>query len=174
MLTRFLKLVGIITLIAYPILFWVWQSSGFPIDVEACQHYAANGQCENSAAEHVYLFLPRKLGELLRDAAFVGAIATIAIAFFPFPLKKSTDKLFAATSASVEVATRALTELERPYVFLDRIPSSINRYVAGGMSWDPNRFSPEFFPELINHGRTPANVAFAAIFFEVGRSIPDE
>jgi hypothetical protein len=174
MLRRCLKLAGIVALIAYPILFLIWRPSGFPIDIDACQHYTAGGECAYSVREHIYLFLLRKFGDLLRDSAFVTALATIAIAGFTLTLKRSTDKLFVATSESVDVAKRALTDLERPYVFFHGIDCNMNFYLSPNTGWNQERHSPEFFPTLINYGRTPANLVFGAVFFEVGRFIPPE
>src|SRR6185437_12173675 len=80
MLKKFCKYAALTALIAYPILFWIWKSYGFPIDVNTCQT-GANGQCDYYAPEHIYLFVFGKIGEAFSDSLFITALATVLLAF---------------------------------------------------------------------------------------------
>lgn len=177
MLKQIAKGVALIALFAFPILLWVWQSQGFPIDVNACQHYAANGECENYAPEHIYLFLPRKIGELLRDSAFVTALATIAIAWFTWTLRRSTEKMWvetrkAANAAKDSADAAVATERARFYViirhnFIACIDDA--QHFTGTAEQEEAPLSAGSIPyaniSFKNYGRTPG------IVFEIGSGI---
>lgn len=93
------------------------------------------------------------------------------VAFFTFVLSISTIALFATTVAlwrvtrkSADVAERALTDLERPYIYLHEIKTDI------GVFFNPNTViredqGPYFQFSVINYGRTPGNMARAMIQF---------
>ncbi|MFZ1922290.1 MAG: hypothetical protein WAU57_11740 [Xanthobacteraceae bacterium] len=101
------------------------------------------------------------------------------VAFFTFVLSISTIALFASTAAlwfvtrrSANIAERALTDLERPYIFFDAIQTNLTSFF--NLLFDPYRMTPEFWLDIVNYGRTPGNFEEGAIFYEVGRFLPDE
>ena len=49
----------------------------------------------------------------------VAALAGIAIAWFTFTLKRSTDKLWSVSNAQAKTAERALVDLERPFIYVN-------------------------------------------------------
>jgi hypothetical protein len=100
------------------------------------------------------------------------AVFTGLLTLFNGLLFVSTIGLWLATRKSAGISERALTELERPFVFFRKIDTDLPNFY--GLIFDPLRFTPEFFLSIVNYGRTPSNFDVGAIFYEVGRTIPDE
>jgi hypothetical protein len=73
---------------------------------------------------------------------------------------------------SVRVAERALTELERPYVFWENIQTDITSFLSPQSVWDEARQGPAFRFSVINHGRTAGGIDSATIIFEVRTTEP--
>jgi hypothetical protein len=86
----------------------------------------------------------------------------------------STLLLWRANNRSAKIAERALTDLERAYVFIDEIKSNILSYLSPNTVWNPDRSGPGFHFSIINYGRTSANVTITIISFEVLAEIPPE
>ncbi len=134
-----------------------------------------NGGKESCSPHHVPYVIAWYIGYWFdKSAAIIAAFATVAIAWFTLTLKRSTDKLFKATSESVEVAESALTDLERPFIVIEGISSDINFYLSHKTGWDEERHNPSFTLTVVNYGRTPGNIDFAAIIFVVSETIPKQ
>ena len=106
--------------------------------------------------------------------AFSGAF-TIVLAIFTARLWYSTEKLWTATSKSVEISERALIDLERAYIFVQKIDGRIDPFVhVIGRDNKPILSSPVFKLTLVNYGRTAAGIELAVIRFEILPKIPAE
>jgi hypothetical protein len=154
-----------------------------PAHGEICKE----GQKAGEEACTSYSLLPFaliKVGQTL-DALSVAitAMATIAIAWFTWSLWRSTDKLWvagerqielaretsaiqsrnmqasiAASNRSAAAAERALTDLERPWVFVFGAK-------LGARDEDTNGWFVEY--QVANYGKMPAILNEAAIGFEI-------
>jgi hypothetical protein len=101
------------------------------------------------------------LAELLEEyGGVLTALATVAIAWFTFTLRRSTDRLWEAGEGQLRVAkdsadaakasSEALARMERAYLFLSVVVAHL-----GGKGVD-HRVSVQF--HFKNYGRTPALV----------------
>jgi len=97
----------------------------------------------------------------------IAAIASIFIAWFAFALLRSTEALRAATEKSwslskeqATVASRALVELERPWVFVD-----ISPWIHAS---DGHYSVPHVRFTVVNYGRAPAIVQLMDAAFSTG------
>lgn len=86
----------------------------------------------------------------------------------------STVLLWRVTKKSANIAESALTDLERSFIVVDNIKSDAGFYLNPLTRWDEERTNPQFTLSVINYGRTPGNIDFAAIFFVVSSNIPPE
>jgi hypothetical protein len=102
------------------------------------------------------------------------AVFTALLTLFNGLLFVSTIGLWLATRKSAGISERALTDLERPYIFFGRIESDIHDFFRPNLSWDPERTWPEFTLFVVNYGRTPGNIDAAAIFLDFLENIPPE
>ncbi len=75
---------------------------------------------------------------------------------------------------SVAISEQALTDLERAYIFIEKIRSDITVYLDPNLGWDPEHSGPGFYFSVVNYGRTPGNIDLAFICFEVADRMPDE
>jgi len=85
--------------------------------------------------------------------AVVG-IFTIVLAASTGRLWYSTEKLWGSTNRSAEIAERALTELERPFITVEVLQSGLT-FTANGTITSP---ISDFKYQFVNHGRTPAQL----------------
>jgi len=122
-------------LVAYVILFWIWKSYGFPIDVQtACKH-AADGTQYDCAPEHIYLFVLREIGKAFSDSAFVTALATVLLAFI-------TGGVVLVGYRQIQTSRAQL----RAYVFM--VAAKVNKFGFDQI--------PEVLVVIKNSGQTPA------------------
>jgi hypothetical protein len=123
---------------------------------EICE-YTQSGQKE-CTSYHIILVVLWKTSKILNDAwVAVTALATIAIAWFTLILKRSTDN-------SWRIAQRALTELERPYLFiLDYNWLLIAK--ADGLN-------SGLVYSIANGGKLPAFIKAVKLGIRFGESIP--
>lgn len=116
---------------------------------EICE-YAQGAQQNDCPTYNLAFFVIIKVGEILNYyGPLIAAFATIAIAAFTYTVKKSTDKLWSATQRSATIAERALTELERPWIFIELVPE-----LRGNQ--DDEFEEPYAVFDIANHGRGPA------------------
>jgi hypothetical protein len=87
---------------------------------------------------------------------FTGVLAILTVALVGASIWQGW-----LTRQSVDVARRALTDLERPYVFLADIALNLI-----------NREKPQFSVHMHNYGRTPANIAEAAFYCRILGHVP--
>ena len=102
------------------------------------------------------------------------AVFTGLLTGFNGPLFVSTIALWLATRKTAKISERALTELERAYIFVETIGSNLNFYLDPTAGWNPERRGPNFTFSGVNYGRTPGNIDRAFICFEVLDRIPAE
>jgi hypothetical protein len=102
------------------------------------------------------------------------ALATIAIATFTLTLWLSTEKMWEVTKRSTEIAERALTELEAPFVVVKITAPGFAKPAGLGVTYMgqvPINFS------FINYGRTPALMLECfedLISIPIGSDLPPE
>jgi hypothetical protein len=101
-------------------------------------------------------------------AAFTGLLTA-----FNGLLFLSTIALWLATRKTAKISERALTELERAYVFVEEIKSNVDEFFVANFAWREGRDTPGFHFSVVNFGRTPANIEAAAILVEVLGTIPN-
>ncbi len=77
------------------------------------------------------------------------ALATIAVAAFTLTLWLASEKMWYLTQKSVGISERTLTELERPWIFIDLSPT-----LHGNP--DDEFEAPYALFDIVNHGRGPA------------------
>jgi hypothetical protein len=125
--------------------------------------------CESNYANDYYCSaykVPVTLGAWLDLHA--GAIT----ALFTIVLGISTILLWKVTAKSAGIAERALTELERAYIFVDKIETNVSRFFSSGLVWRDGEQTPIFRLWAVNFGRTPGNVEFGVILFDVASEMP--
>lgn len=104
----------------------------------------------------------------------ITALATMAMGFFSFVLVVVTRRQAILTKQSVRISERALTDLERPYIYFKRIETDIRGFFRPHLSWDPEKTWPEFTLVVVNYGRTPGNIDTAAIWVDFTEGMPPE
>lgn len=116
---------------------------------------------EQCAAYNLALFILIRIREFLHSVEnIITALATIAIAVFTWTLYKSSEKMWGVTKIAAEaaqlsaaVAERTLTDLERPWLFLDA--QTVRRLNSPGPAVPiPNDWVIKLHWK--NVGRTPA------------------
>lgn len=96
-------------------------------------------------------------------ATVVSALAAVAIAGFTLSLKRSTDKLWAVSDKQAKIAQKALTDLERPYVFIYGVSQ-----IYGDKSGAHIGYT------VSNHGRMAAVVENVALGFAIVQGVTPE
>ena len=87
----------------------------------------------------------------------------------------STVLLWVANNRSAKIAERALTDLERAYIFIDKIGGYFDPFVSVIDESGISRYTvPAFSLSLINYGRTAGCIDIAIIRFEVLKEVPPE
>jgi hypothetical protein len=104
----------------------------------------------------------------------VTAAATAVIAIFTIVLVIVTNRQARLTKDAVRISERTLTELERAYVYVDKIESQLRMYLSPNTSWRVGSQDPQFTFSIVNFGRTAGNIVKAIIVFEVLDQIPEE
>ncbi len=151
-LRRALRLVLAFSIGAAAIALLAWTSGLIPTYVKNCYEYAGHEKCPTY---HIALFTLVKIGEVLNWASpAITAAATGLIAYFTLTLKRSTDNLWDVTRRSADIAERALTELERPFITVEVLQSGLT-FTASGTVTSP---ISDFKYQFVNHGRTPAQL----------------
>jgi hypothetical protein len=97
------------------------------------------------------------------------------LAILTAALSASTLLLWWVTRKSANIAERALTDLERAYIFIEKIGGDLDPFVtmidASGV---PRFLIPDFSVSLVNYGRTAGNIDRGSIRFEILKTIPPE
>lgn len=117
-------------------------------------------------------FLRTILNTLEAYNGAITALATATISIFTLVLVIVMRRQAILTKQSVRISERALTELERPYIFFGRIETDISSYFRPNLSWNPENTSPEFVLYVVNYGRTPGNIDTAAIWIDFAEAPP--
>jgi hypothetical protein len=140
--------------------------------------YTGKEQC----TPHHILYVVIWYLSYLINATSVTAAATIAIAYFTLNLKRSTDKLFEAGERQIGVALKAaqaaeknastaeaaLTQLERPYIFIWGIKGFIPSTAYGSVD-EPEKMvrthypHAEFIYSVSNRGKLTAIIENVSI-----------
>ncbi|MGB9364935.1 MAG: hypothetical protein WCE79_02865 [Xanthobacteraceae bacterium] len=143
-----------------------------PIYADICAKDAQTG-AENCTRNHILLYAIKRIGEFSHDYhGILTALATIAIAWFTWTLRRSTDKLYEAGERQIAVArdsaeaaieanklTRAsLISDQRPWVVIDLATTGEagTSKKFGVLAIDDKRIIVGFTLTLNNTGKTPA------------------
>jgi hypothetical protein len=102
----------------------------------------------------------------------VTAVATVFIGVFTLVLVIVTRRQAILTKQSVQISERALTDLERAYIYVEKISSDVPIYLSPTTAWAEDRHGPRFTFSVINFGRTSGNIQFAVLIFEVKNTLP--
>jgi hypothetical protein len=84
----------------------------------------------------------------------VAAIATVFLAIFTYKLWVSTNYMWKATKQSVDIAERSLTDLERPFRYMQITHTGAALAELGIM----NITGDDIRYRFVNYGRTPAHL----------------
>jgi hypothetical protein len=127
---------------------------------QVCETNQQTGK-ESCAPHNVFYVVSWYAGYwLTASAAAITALATGFIAWFTWTLRQSTEKMWVetqkaadASKQSADVAERALTELEAPFIAVEIAENGIIRKFSGmGHDFQAIRFC------VVNYGRTPAQL----------------
>jgi hypothetical protein len=140
-------------------LFWIgvlgWQASYSPSSkqAEGCYETAKKAGFKTDECK---TFWERTTSD--PTAAF-----TLGIFIFNIVLGLSTIALWRVTHRSADIAERAFSDLERPYVYI---------FGTKGLKRESERFDPYDFLSysVANFGKTPASLESASLKISVGRS----
>jgi hypothetical protein len=106
------KILPVIPVASYVLLFWWWASLGYPTETQICNPPGSTENCESHNV--LFAFAIAALDKFNFYSALITALATGAIGYFTFTLKRSTDRLW-------EAGERQLTATQRPWVKVDSI-----------------------------------------------------
>jgi hypothetical protein len=105
----------------------------------------------------------------------VTAVATVAIGIFTLVLVIVTRRQAILTKESVQISERALVDLDRAYIFAERIGGNFDPFVTLIEPSGVQRLIvPDFSVSLVNYGRTAGNIRLGIVRFEVLGEIPPE
>lgn len=90
---------------------------------DGSQQRPGAGNLEQPCASSIDVSVLSWIGEQRGEAVFasVGALATIAIAWFTWSLRQSTEKLWIASERQLNVAERSLVQTERAFIYMGDI-----------------------------------------------------
>ena len=165
-------------------LFWicvlVWATSYALTDPQkdACYHSAEK---TGRSAEECKSFWERTTSDPVAMFTLVLAISTVGLWVATISLYRAGERQIAvahtaanAAQKSAGVSERALIDLERAYIFVEKIDSNVAEFFNTNLAWTDGRYFPIFTLSAVNLGRTPGNIEFAVIYFDVFSQIPDE
>jgi hypothetical protein len=137
--------------------FWVLI---FVLTSNTASHYEVCEVTKEGAKEcanyNIISFALRKIGATIEIfGALITAIATVFIARFTFTLKRSTDRLWEAATAQTDIARKALTDIERPYLFIFNV-SLLTIEDFYDFDEDETGYTLKVTYEVANHGKIPA------------------
>jgi hypothetical protein len=150
---------------------WVWILIGvalligflalIPFNGDICEK-ADNAGHKECAAHGLPVYVAFKVQSFLDFLGVaITAVATIAIAWFTYTLRQSTDRLWKAGDdqlkqirRSANISERALTELEAPHLSIRIIDNGVVVTHLMPERYDRRRLDYAF----VNHGRTPAQI----------------
>lgn len=165
-------------------IFWIgilgWQASYLPTEMEkqACQEMTKKTDRKADDCKNLW---EKTTSDPIAFFTFVLAVSTIGLWVATVFLYRAGERQIAvshtaadAAKKSAEVSERALVDLERAYIFVDNIASDIAEFFSPNLVWTDGRHFPIFSFWAMNLGRTPGNIEFGAIYFDVLSQIPTE
>jgi hypothetical protein len=152
-------------------IFWIgvlgWQASYGPTEIEKqeCQNAAKKGGHKTEECKSLW---ERTTSDPVAFFTFWLVVSTVG-------LGGSTVLLWRVTRRSADIAERALTDLERAYIYIDKIGGELDPFVTMvDESNTPTFIVPEFSISLVNYGRTAGCIDLGIIRFEILKEMPPE
>ena len=127
-------------------------------------YYAETGKCPT--LDVAFIKILATIFDALRDPNWVIAIATVVTAAFTVVLGTFTISLARSTRTAATAAQKALTELERPYLFI----VDYNWLLTERAKSTDHQCG--FVYSVVNGGRLPAFITAVRLGIRFGNSIP--
>jgi hypothetical protein len=135
--------------------------------------YVGEGQIERRHAEAAEAYPNWEKREWWNGFICDVKATDVAIAFFTLFLVAIGALQGVYIRRSVKVSERALTELERAYIYIKSIESNVRLFLRQNLPWPINP-KPIFIFTLVNHGKTSGNFEEGIICFQVLKGMPTE
>jgi hypothetical protein len=166
-------------------LFWIcvliYATSYRPSDPQKEGCYQA-AEKSGRSTEECKSFWEKTTSDPVAMFTLILAISTVGLWVATFSLYRAGERQIAvartaadAAEKSAEVSERALTDLERAYIFVAKIDGELDPFVEIQSGPDAPKFIvPDFSVSIVNYGRTTGCVDLAIIRIEILREIPPE